>query len=198
MRTGSSPSAPSIRASRRMPAPRRARPRAKSASGCSRSIRRISCSRPTPTGTATEALGRIYEAAERFGTARDDPHRNLRLSRSAQPLRGSDGRRRCRHRLSEAAHHPRARGTSALHADGRLPRSAPSQRPPRPLRDSAEEAARVPSPPGGALGQVPLGDGLPQPGHPSMRKNADDFLALPISEEAKRKILWDNAAKLIA
>ena len=36
------------------------------------------------------------------------------------------------------------------------------------------------------------------PGILSMRKNADEFLALPISEDAKRKILWENGAKLIA
>jgi predicted TIM-barrel fold metal-dependent hydrolase len=30
-----------------------------------------------------------------------------------------------------------------------------------------------------------------------MRKNREDFLALPISEEAKRRILWDNAARLL-
>jgi predicted TIM-barrel fold metal-dependent hydrolase len=42
------------------------------------------------------------------------------------------------------------------------------------------------------------GTDWPSPGILSMRKNADEFLALPISEDAKRKILWDNGAKLIA
>jgi predicted TIM-barrel fold metal-dependent hydrolase len=41
------------------------------------------------------------------------------------------------------------------------------------------------------------GTDYPSPGVASMRKNVEDFLALPISEEAKRKILWDNAAKLL-
>lgn len=129
---------------------------------------------------------------------RDDPHRDLRLSGSAEQVRGSDGRRRRGHRFSEAAHHPRARGTAALHADSRLPRKAASQRPPRPVGHSAEEAARVPSAAGRDRGQVPVGHGLAEPGILSMRKNADEFLALPISEDAKRKILWENGAKLIA
>jgi predicted TIM-barrel fold metal-dependent hydrolase len=29
-----------------------------------------------------------------------------------------------------------------------------------------------------------------------MRRNVEDFLALPLSEEAKRRILWDNAVTL--
>ena len=33
-------------------------------------------------------------------------------------------------------------------------------------------------------------------GIPSMRRNVEDFLALPISEDAKRKILWENADRL--
>ena len=41
------------------------------------------------------------------------------------------------------------------------------------------------------------GTDYPSPGVASMRKNLQDFLALPISEEAKRRILWDNAARLI-
>jgi predicted TIM-barrel fold metal-dependent hydrolase len=41
------------------------------------------------------------------------------------------------------------------------------------------------------------GTDYPSPGIPSMRKNREDFLALPISEEAKKRILWDNAARLI-
>jgi predicted TIM-barrel fold metal-dependent hydrolase len=30
-----------------------------------------------------------------------------------------------------------------------------------------------------------------------MRRNVEDFSALPLSDEAKRKILWDNAQRLI-
>ncbi len=40
------------------------------------------------------------------------------------------------------------------------------------------------------------GTDYPSPGVASMKKNVQDFLALPISEEAKRKILWDNAARV--
>ncbi|MGE5414470.1 MAG: amidohydrolase family protein [Syntrophomonadaceae bacterium] len=40
------------------------------------------------------------------------------------------------------------------------------------------------------------GTDYPSPGVASMRKNVGDFLALPLSEEARRRILWDNAAAL--
>jgi predicted TIM-barrel fold metal-dependent hydrolase len=40
------------------------------------------------------------------------------------------------------------------------------------------------------------GTDYPSPGIASMRRNVEDFLALPISEEAKRKILWENASAL--
>jgi predicted TIM-barrel fold metal-dependent hydrolase len=42
------------------------------------------------------------------------------------------------------------------------------------------------------------GTDWPSPGVTSMKKNVEDFLSLPISDEAKRKILWDNGASLIA
>ena len=41
------------------------------------------------------------------------------------------------------------------------------------------------------------GTDYPSPGVTSMRGNVEDFLALPLSEAAKRRILWDNAAALI-
>lgn len=41
------------------------------------------------------------------------------------------------------------------------------------------------------------GTDWPSPGVASMRRNVEDFQALPISEDAKRKILWDNGTKLI-
>lgn len=41
------------------------------------------------------------------------------------------------------------------------------------------------------------GTDWPSPGVLSMRKNVDDFLSLPLSEEAKKKILWDNGARVI-
>jgi hypothetical protein len=41
------------------------------------------------------------------------------------------------------------------------------------------------------------GTDYPSPGIVSMKKNVEDFLALPLSEEAKRRILWDNAEALI-
>ena len=40
------------------------------------------------------------------------------------------------------------------------------------------------------------GTDYPSPGIASMRRNVEDFTSLPISEDAKRKILWDNAAGL--
>jgi predicted TIM-barrel fold metal-dependent hydrolase len=41
------------------------------------------------------------------------------------------------------------------------------------------------------------GTDYPSPGIASMKKNREDFLGLPLSEEAKTRILWDNAARLI-
>jgi predicted TIM-barrel fold metal-dependent hydrolase len=41
------------------------------------------------------------------------------------------------------------------------------------------------------------GTDWPSPGVLSMRKNVEEFAALALSEDAKRKILWDNAAKLL-
>ncbi len=41
------------------------------------------------------------------------------------------------------------------------------------------------------------GTDYPSPGVASMKKNVDDFLALPLSEPAKKRILWDNAAAII-
>lgn len=41
------------------------------------------------------------------------------------------------------------------------------------------------------------GTDYPSPGVLSMRKNVEEFLALPLSEAAKKRILWDNAAALI-
>jgi uncharacterized protein len=42
------------------------------------------------------------------------------------------------------------------------------------------------------------GTDWPSPGVLSMRKNVEDFLALPLSDGAKQKILWDNGTKLVA
>ncbi len=41
------------------------------------------------------------------------------------------------------------------------------------------------------------GTDWPSPGVASMKKNVEDFLALPISREAKQRILWDNADRFI-
>jgi len=46
-------------------------------------------------------------------------------------------------------------------------------------------------------GRCIWGTDFPSPGVASMGKNVQDFLALPLSEEAKRRILFDNAAALI-
>ena len=40
------------------------------------------------------------------------------------------------------------------------------------------------------------GTDWPSPGIKSMRTNADAFLALPLGDETKRKIVQDNAAKV--
>lgn len=44
--------------------------------------------------------------------------------------------------------------------------------------------------------RVVWGSDWPSPGVASMRGNVEQFLALPLSDEAKQKILYDNAAKL--
>jgi predicted TIM-barrel fold metal-dependent hydrolase len=41
------------------------------------------------------------------------------------------------------------------------------------------------------------GTDFPSPGVASMKQNVDDFLALPLSDDARRRILWDNAAALL-
>jgi predicted TIM-barrel fold metal-dependent hydrolase len=41
------------------------------------------------------------------------------------------------------------------------------------------------------------GTDYPSPGVASMKKNVEDFLALPLSEAAQKRILWDNAGALI-
>jgi len=41
------------------------------------------------------------------------------------------------------------------------------------------------------------GTDYPSPGVASMKKNVEDFLALPLSEAAKEKILWGNAERVI-
>jgi predicted TIM-barrel fold metal-dependent hydrolase len=41
------------------------------------------------------------------------------------------------------------------------------------------------------------GTDFPSPGVRSMGRNVEDFLQLPLSDEAKKRILWDNGAKLI-
>jgi hypothetical protein len=41
------------------------------------------------------------------------------------------------------------------------------------------------------------GTDYPSPGVASMKKNVEDFLALPLSDAAKQRILWDNAEALI-
>lgn len=44
--------------------------------------------------------------------------------------------------------------------------------------------------------KVLWGSDWPAPGVPGMRANVDRFLALPLSDESKRKIVFDNARKL--
>lgn len=46
-------------------------------------------------------------------------------------------------------------------------------------------------------GKCLWGTDWPSPGVLSMKRNVEEFLALPISDDAKRKILWDNGAKLL-
>jgi hypothetical protein len=40
------------------------------------------------------------------------------------------------------------------------------------------------------------GTDYPSPGVASMKRNVDDFLALPLSDEAKQRILWSNAERV--
>jgi predicted TIM-barrel fold metal-dependent hydrolase len=40
------------------------------------------------------------------------------------------------------------------------------------------------------------GTDFPSPGVASMKRNVQDFLTLPLSDEARRRILWDNASAL--
>jgi predicted TIM-barrel fold metal-dependent hydrolase len=44
--------------------------------------------------------------------------------------------------------------------------------------------------------RVVWGSDWPSPGVASMRKNVEQFLALPLGDEARRKILYENAARL--
>ncbi len=46
--------------------------------------------------------------------------------------------------------------------------------------------------------KVLFGTDWPGPGIPDLRGNIEKFLALPLSEAAQRKILYDNAARLLA
>ncbi len=46
--------------------------------------------------------------------------------------------------------------------------------------------------------KVLWGSDWPAPGVPGMRANADGFLALPLPDDAKRKILYENARRLYA
>lgn len=46
-------------------------------------------------------------------------------------------------------------------------------------------------------GRCLWGTDFPSPGIASMRKNVEDFLALPLSDDAKRRILFDNGAALV-
>jgi predicted TIM-barrel fold metal-dependent hydrolase len=41
------------------------------------------------------------------------------------------------------------------------------------------------------------GTDWPSPGVTSMKKNVGELLALPLSDEAKAKILWENASRLL-
>jgi predicted TIM-barrel fold metal-dependent hydrolase len=41
------------------------------------------------------------------------------------------------------------------------------------------------------------GTDWPSPGVTSMKKNVEEFLQLPISSDAKQRILWENADRLI-
>jgi predicted TIM-barrel fold metal-dependent hydrolase len=45
--------------------------------------------------------------------------------------------------------------------------------------------------------KVLFGTDWPGPGVPDVRGNIEKFLALPLSDEARRKILYDNAARLL-
>jgi len=44
--------------------------------------------------------------------------------------------------------------------------------------------------------KVVWGTDWPSPGVQSMRGNVEEFLALPLSDSAKRRILYENAARI--
>jgi len=46
-------------------------------------------------------------------------------------------------------------------------------------------------------GKCLWGTDYPSPGVASMRRNVEEFLALPLSDAAKQRILWSNAAEMI-
>jgi predicted TIM-barrel fold metal-dependent hydrolase len=41
------------------------------------------------------------------------------------------------------------------------------------------------------------GTDWPSPGVTSLKTNVEDFLALPLTEDAKTRILWENAERLL-
>ncbi len=82
--------------------------------------------------------------------------------------------------LSGFGGHPGARRAPAVDGRGVLSRS-PAQEYPR-LEEIADK--------------VLFGTDWPGPGVPDVRGNIEKFLALPLPEEARRKILYDNAARL--
>ena len=144
-----------------------------------------------------EALGRIYETAERFGrpvmihtgtsvfprarnrfadpmavddVAVDFPKLSIILAHAGRPLFMPTA-------VFLARRHPN------VHLDlSGIPPKKPLEYLPR-LDEIADKCL--------------WGTDWPSPGVLSMRKNADEFLALPLSEDAKGKILWENGAKLL-
>ena len=88
---------------------------------------------PGGSGGAGEGLRRRGGAP----AAGHDPHRDLDLSGSAQPVRRSDGGRRRRRRLPGPAAHPGPRRAAALHGDRGVPGATAPERAPGSLGHSA-------------------------------------------------------------
>jgi len=144
-----------------------------------------------------EALGRIYETAERFG-------------RPVMIHTGTSVFPRARNRFAD----PMAADDVAIDFP-KLPIILAHSGRPLYMPTAVFLARRHPNvhldlsgiPPKKLLEYLPRleeiadkclwGTDWPSPGILSMRKNVDEFSALPLSEEAKRKILWENGERLI-
>ena len=140
-------------------------------------------------GLAAGARGSLSgrRAGRRAGL---DPHRHVCVSRRAQPLRRSHGRGRRGNRFPEVEHPARAWRTAAVDGSRLLPGAAASARVPRGIRHPSGEAPRLFPRLEELADKTIWGTDWPSPGIKSMRTNVDAFMALPLGERPKRKILY--------